>query len=270
MATNTPLFFRPTEISPELNQWLGFPTGMLAQRKMDPPIGLRIPDPWPEELTLFKDGTFGSPARGLIQRHAVFPVQEDLLQPILSLENGETVWGRSTLEPNVFYWNIPLGKDESDLVAQPQWVPMFGEGLRYAFRHSESLSGDAGDVFALALSAFADADFILRNEQGEPLPSQRAEGVLSSTTPLGPGIYQWSTADDQHIQARRAINLPVEESNLTPLEPESTTGSPLPELASADDWKALQEGVPLWPWLLAMAFLIAAAEQILTQKEART
>jgi hypothetical protein len=263
------LLFRPAEISPEMNEWLGLPVTSLRPERMDPPIGLRVPDPWPPLLGLFRNGNYGSPARGLISRHAANPVQDDLLEPVLSLENGETVWGRCLRAPAVYYWNLSLDPDDSDIAAQSEWVPMFGEGLLQAFRSSEAFSAAAGDLIPVPRDELPAETLSLRAFDGTEIPFTESEGLVRAQQPLDPGLYAWSDAVTGTPLTWRALHLPDAESDLRFLPPESSEGAPIGLLARADDWRAVSEGIALWPVLLALAFAFAAAEHFFTSREQR-
>ncbi len=260
-----PLILKPAELPPAAAEWLGLPAGRFAVQRMDPPIGLRMPDPWPAELALFREDSYGSPARGLVSRHAVFPIQEEALIPILSLENGETVWGRVRRVPEVQFWNLPLGADESDLAQQPQWVPMFGEALRHSFRTSERLSSPAGTHLPTPLDGFEAKGLELVTLNQDPVLSEKGAGLVQSQDPLPPGLYEWRRGEE--VLSMHAVLLPEAESHLTPMVPETQTGKELPKLETAEGWRELQEGIELWPWLLAAGLLIAAAEHALTQRK---
>lgn len=270
VESGRPLFFKPAEVTEAMSDWLGLPAGAWSPTRLDPPLALRVASPHPEALRLFEDGEFGNPERALVSRHAMRPLSETPLRPILSLENGDPVWAELPRVPGVTYWNLNLDPEENTLPARPEWVPMFGEALRHAFRASETLSATAGDLLPVSTRAFEPGALRLESLAGDPLEIQEADGAVSAAEPPPPGIYRWIENADGGIHALRAVNLPPSESRLASLPPETREGDAFPALEHAAQWTTQREGRPLWPWLLAAAFLIAALEHALTQREART
>lgn len=265
-----PLFIKPADLPPAVSDWLGLPAGAWNATRLDPPLALRAASPLPDVLRLFEGGDYGSPERALVSRHAMRPLPEHVVRPILSLENGDPVWGEIVAVPGVTYWNLDLDPEQNTLPARPEWVPMFGEAVRHAFRPSETLAAEAGDLLPLSTRDFEPGALRLETLEGDPVEIREADGAVSAADPPPPGLYRWIERAGDGVHALRAVNLPPSESRLATLPPETHAGAPLPALEHAGQWTTHREGRPLWPWLLAAAFLIAAIEHVLTQREART
>ena len=90
----------------------------------------------------------------------------------------------------------------------------------------------------------------IRVVSSSTLPLVAAGETWHSETAAEPGIYQWLvSAQPVHLSA---VNFPESESRLKPLEePPGAGGNTI--AASGSARAALDEGMPLWPWLVAAA-----------------
>ena len=80
-----------------------------------------------------------------------------------------------------------------------------------------------------------------------------------ASTPLElPGIYRW-LAGERRI-GYSAVNFPAGESDLQALTPDALARQAEAVVASGSRLRRLQEGTPLWPWLLLIAGLCLAVE----------
>jgi len=88
---------------------------------------------------------------------------------------------------------------------------------------------------------------------------QAAEHVLSGGIAERPGLYAWQAHDQ--TMAYSAVNFPVVESDLRTLTPaDLRSGSAALTLADGHSVRRLREGIPLWPYALAVALLLAITE----------
>ena len=264
------LMFRPEDPNPGMREWIGQVGAPGRATRLDPPGSLRVADPWPDLLALFEDGRFGSPARGLLFRHTPVELDPETHRPILQLESGEPVWARLTHLPAVYLWTPSLSPEESTLIAQTEWVPMFGEWLFGGRIPTGPAPAIAGDSLHGARADLPAANLTLTDFEGAELPIVSQEDVVRAREPLAPGIYIWRNADTGEPLAMRAVNLPPEESDLRTEDPEALTGEGMSALARAAELRTLREGRPLWPWLLLLAFLFAATEHAATLRAVRT
>jgi len=79
-----------------------------------------------------------------------------------------------------------------------------------------------------------------------------------SAAPATPGIHRWLVSDQAvHLTA---VNFPESESILNPLAAPPNLGPRSQAVASASRRAALDDGLPLWPWLVATAMLALMLE----------
>ena len=253
--------------------WLGLPadTAGSAWTRLDPPQGLRVPDPWPEALALFERGQHGSPARGEITRHLPYKLPADALNPILFLESGETVWGRFAHLPAVHWWNLSLSARDGSVAAQSAWIPMFGEWISGGRPAPAGLQDLAGGHVPVERAQLAAAELSLYDDADQAWPIVEANGVARSADPLPPGLYEWRSEPDGRVLALRALGLPAEEADLSTALPDADAlAEGMGPLARAADLRDLRGGRPLWPTLLALAFLVWLCEHAATAWAVRT
>lgn len=261
------LMIRPEGGTDAMLAWIGAEGRPPPPGRLDPPRGLRVPEPWPDLLRVFEDGRHGSPARALVYRHAAPPLPPDALEPLLTLDNGDPVWGRLTRVPSAYLWTLSLDPEDSNLAAQPEWVTLFGEWLFGARRPAFPPEQTAGTRLTTGRERLPAETPRLVSLEGDEIPHAESGNALSAAEPLPPGFYAWENPATREQLVLHAVNLPPEESDLRVAAPEvGGDGVPLSPLARASDLATLREGRPLWPWLLALALLVAAAEQIATGK----
>lgn len=262
------LMVRPGNATAAANAWLGLRASPGASARLEPARSLRVPEPWPDLLSLFADGRYGSPARGLVSRFAPLSPEPGAHEPLLLLESGEPIWLRHRERPSVFLWAVTLSPEDSTLSAQVEWVSLFGEWLFRARPSRVPAPADSGDVLLTPRGQLPAARPELVDPQGEILPLRVDENTVRAAGPLPPGFYRYRNADSGGTLQVRAVNLPAAESDLTARSPEELDGGGLTLLSRATDLNTLREGRPLWPLLVALAFLFALLEHLATLRGA--
>ncbi len=264
------LMIRPGTPNDAANAWLGLERAPGPETRLDPPSGLAVPEPWPDTLRLFRDGRHGSPARGLVHRHAPLQPLPDTHTPLLLLESGEPVWLRHRDHPTLFLWSLSLDFRHSTLAAQTEWIPLFGEWLFGSRPARYPAPADAGDHLAVSRAHLPAAHPELLDSQGTHWPLDIGDHTIRARDPLPPGLYRYRNADTGETLQLRAVNLPAAESDLTALPPEELESEGSALMTRAADLTPLREGRPLWPLLLALAFVFILLEQLVTLRTVRT
>ena len=127
------------------------------------------------------------------------------------------------------------------------------------------------DLFTLEPGAFpawspADpsqaATLTLADPDGKPVPLKQMPGpVWQSSQPAVPGIYSWQiSAQTVH---HTVVNFPESESDLRVLPELPTFGKGEKTSTSLARAAALDHGLPLWPWLVALALLVLLVEPLI-------
>jgi hypothetical protein len=101
------------------------------------------------------------------------------------------------------------------------------------------------------------------------LPVLSATGdTWKSETPAIPGIHRWLVSGQPvHLTA---VHFPESESRLRPLaNPPAADASTLAATGSAARRAALDQGLPLWPWLIAAALLFLLLEGVISSLKPR-
>lgn len=264
------LMIRPGPLPDTAAHWLGLQTAHAPETRLDPPLGLTIPDPWPDTLRLFRDGRHGSPARGLVHRHAPLQPLPDTHTPLLLLETGEPVWLRHRENPTLFLWALSLDPRHSTLAAQTEWIPLIGEWIFGSIPARGPAPAEAGDHLPLSRVHLPAARPELIDRHGTLHPLDIGEQTVRARDPLPPGLYRHRNADTGETLHLHAVNLPPAESDLTAQAPEALHSDGISLMARASELSTLREGRPLWPLLLALAFLFALLEQLATLRAVRT
>lgn len=158
-------------------------------------------------------------------------------------------------------WNMPVTTHYSRQGYSPLYLPVLAEQLLHARGTSEHPEPVAGqDYLQLTIPTGMSAeDICLRRGDGQPVPVEVTPHSIRSEAPVLPGVYRWFCGDELlHIEA---VNFPAEESELSSFQPEIEG-----VLMSADEaveGAELSVSQPLWPWLLAAAFIFFMLELIL-------
>ncbi len=164
----------------------------------------------------------------------------------------------------------------SDWPATPAFVQFLHQAAAYLFTAQQAaiVSGQAGDTFALAGSGRWQA-------KDGPNRGTAAVEVSGSVVPLAPGIYEFTHGSERTLFA---VNLPPEESDLTPWE----AGAPWTMLVGAIDADNkpakrianaggrtraaeldAEQRAPLWWWAVAAVAALLLAEMALANRTAR-
>ncbi|MFO1482560.1 MAG: BatA domain-containing protein [Verrucomicrobiaceae bacterium] len=220
---------------------------------------------------VFRSGEFGDPASGnlwsrlnlkLGDEHALLRFNDGV--PALAAQRVGKGW--------IVFWNIELDESTSDRVQQPSFLVLLGELLLH---HGESGAAAALRQFIPPQKLYwqpqqpVAADQVrLYDDAGEDIVistnAAQSPPVFSARDALPPGNYKWQL--DGQTAERASINFPADlESDLRTLDPASLgVGSSL-SLSAAAALAAQRDGLPLWPWCLAIAACALLLESLLAR-----
>lgn len=219
-------------------------------------------------FALFASGEFGNPLAGVTRQRVRLP--EALLGKAELLgrfsDGSPALLSFPTDGAPILLSGLPLDPATGDWTSRPTFLPAFAELILH------SRPKQKADPFAIepgALPSWSPADpsqastLTLAGPSGQTLPLEQKPGqTWYSPEPAVPGIYSWLVSGQQvHLTA---VNFPDSESDLRvlPEPPTFSSGSEKPRdsLARA---AALDHGLPLWPWLVALALLVLLIEPLL-------
>jgi len=218
-------------------------------------------------FALFASGEFGNPLAGVTRQRPRLPAGITGKGELLGrfADGTPAMLAFSTATAPIVVSNLSFDPAVSDWTSRPAFLPGFAELIL----HSRPKS--AADPFAIEPGTFpswAPADpsqaatLTLSSPAGKPLPLEQSAGqVWHSSQPAEPGIYSWLVSGQPVHHS--VVNFPESESDLRvmPEPPHFGKGSrPRESLARA---AALDHGLPLWPWLVALVLLVLLIEPLI-------
>ena len=235
------------------------------------PLALEVTDESALPFRLFASGDYGDIAATAIDARLTNPpVQESSNVWLRYDDEARTpaLWEtpRTGDSGTLIGWNMPVTPEGSNWQSRIEFLPFVGEillatrptpvGRLWEFApgdfvslHSPTLPVDSRLVLA---HANAEAD-------SEPACGNSAEllgggGVLfRADALLEPGVYVWED-EQKSLLGHAVVNFPPSESNLAPASTDqlaTMTEGQLVAMTGGDEARTLEEGVPMWPWLLA-------------------
>ncbi len=215
---------------------------------------------------IFHNNEFGQPAQGSFRQRFELPSEWEPFAIIhYSQDNIPAILLNSNFASPRLIWNLPFDPALSNWVTQEPFVTFMAELFLHVqsnnrFNSFEQLPGtpltwvlpdniDAQTVTLLPPSGKPWQTSLIHTKQGATLQSKK---------PAVPGIYQWRTGST--TVHTNFVNFPTTESDLRTLDP-----AELPQGESADKndilrAQALNQGIPIWHWLIAAVILLLIAE----------
>lgn len=235
---------------------------------VEKPKKLRVMAASADVFKAFAGGEFGDPARGnftgrfvpdgQIAGGEVLASYDDNVPALMRFRSGAS---------SFFLWNITVKREFSNYASRSGYLPLLGELLltsrgrsdapeagRYFVCGERILRRLDGDVPAAEV-VLKDADG--NRQETKELRSSRDISVVASGSPE-PGLYTWE--HQARMLGYAAVNFPVVESDLRTFavaELDKRGGTGVGE-GMTIQW--MRDGIPLWPWLLGLAALLALAE----------
>ncbi|MCW1885695.1 BatA and WFA domain-containing protein [Luteolibacter flavescens] len=210
---------------------------------------------------LFAGGEFGNPLGGRFrQRLRIAPSES--ATTIASFSDGKPALIEAKDRP-LLVSNLSLDPAASTWSREPAFLPAFAELLLHLMprQTAEAFTVEPGGVISWTNpSADTAATPVLESPDGSR-PEILANGATwQSPAPAVPGIHRWLVSDQPvHLIA---VPFPESESLLRPLDTPPSAG---PAVANSDIARraALDQGLPLWPWLIAAALLLLLTEGVI-------
>lgn len=165
---------------------------------------------------------------------------------------------------NLLIWNMPVTARYSRLGFSPMFLPLLAEQLfhaRSSTDDSELIAGRDYLLFEHPLGVEPSTVRLLA-EDGSELPVKAYAAQLQSEQPAMPGVYHWVAGDT--VLHTVAVNFPATESDLQTFTP--SVNAPVMEAQAAADSSAFTGRLPLWPWLLVLAFLFFLVELLICHR----
>jgi hypothetical protein len=232
------------------------------------PVGLETSDQgWEASPTtghaafkLFAGGEFGNPLGGRFrQRVRLAPTPQasilatfsDGKPALMEAQDRPLLWSNLSLDPSTSTWP-----------REPAFLPAFAEILLHLMprQASEAFTVEPGSTIAWTNPSADSAAMPVLEAPDGSRPEVHSNGATwQATAPAVPGIYRWLVSDQPvHLIA---VPFPESESLLRPLDAPPTAG---PAVASNDVTlrAALDQGLPLWPSLIAAALLFLLIEGV--------
>lgn len=245
----------------------------------DKPFTLKIAKKNDSLFSIFAKGEYGDPVAAVINKR--LEINSNVCgggDPVISYYDGTTALFRCDVNtPGEFYlWNITLNPQFSNFASRIQFVPLMAEFIlsRRKLTDLEHLAeyapGDSlvrkidftGSLKEISLLSPSNKTTTLKIK---PPRSENARNgdrllLLVSDPVTETGIYSWKYAGK-----------PVWFNSVNPVASESDLRS-IPEsllklhgtagIAGTGLINDLHKGVPLWPWLLGLALILALSESL--------
>lgn len=225
---------------------------------------------------VFRSGEFGDPAGGGVWSRLHLKAGDD--QTLLRYTDGVPALATQRVGKGwLVLWNIELDEKMSDRVQQPSFLVLLGELL---LQHGESAGASPLRQFIPPQNLFwqpqqpVAADQVrLHDDAGKEVPvahnAAQSPPVFTARDPQPQGNYKWQL--DGQTAERASINFPADaESDLRTLDPAALgVGSSL-SLSAAAALAAQRDGLPLWPWCVAVAAFALLLESLLACSSIRT
>lgn len=217
-------------------------------------------------FALFTSGEFGNPLAGVTRQRLRLPTSITGKGELLGrfADGTPALLAYSTAAAPIVVSNLSLDPATSDWASRPTFLPAFAELILHT---RPKVAADPFTIEPGSFPTWAPADpsqaatLTLADPAGRALPLEQMAGpVWRSSQHSVPGIYSWlvSSQPVHHSVA----NFPESESDLRVLpEPPAfgATAQPRDSLARA---AAMDHGLPLWPWLIALALLVLLIEPL--------
>jgi hypothetical protein len=211
---------------------------------------------------LFAGGEFGNPLGGRFTRRLrlttpatarVAAVFSDGKPALLEAGDRPILVSNLSLDPAASTWS-----------REPAFLPAIAELLLHLMprQAGESYSVEPGGLISWTNpAADASAVPVLAAPDGSQPELVASGDTWQSPAPAIPGIYRWLVSDQPvHLTA---VPFPASESLLRPLDAPPASG-PAVTRTDAARRAALDQGLPLWPWLIAAALLFLLLEGVVS------
>jgi hypothetical protein len=228
----------------------GMEQKVLARRTFTAPQSLVVRAPEDPVFSLFSQGAYGDPARGLFRTRLDIPPVPGI-EPLLAFPDGTPALA-SAPPHSIYIWNLDLGDDLTDWHQQAAFLPLFGE-LLLRQRGGSSSASYAVPGMGLRLDAPPGMPLAVEPVIGMSVPLEFTPpaGQAASVVPRSPGVFAWR--GNEALLGMHAVNLAPVESDLRALPPDGIQALSGQAVESGRMARDLREGIEWWPWLIALA-----------------
>jgi Aerotolerance regulator N-terminal/von Willebrand factor type A domain len=221
-------------------------------------------------FALFASGEFGNPLAGMTRQRLRLPSSIISKGEILGSFSDGTPALVSFPTPSapIILSSLPLDLAQGDWTTRATFLPGFAEMILHS---RPRISANPFAVEPGSFPAWSPADssqattLTLSDPTGKLLPLEQKTGVTGpiwrSSVPAVPGIYSWLVSG--LAVHHSVVNFPESESDLRVLPQLPSFGigqKPSDSLARS---AALDQGLPLWPWLVGLALLVLLVEPLI-------
>ncbi|MBU1693868.1 MAG: BatA and WFA domain-containing protein [Verrucomicrobia bacterium] len=208
---------------------------------------------------LFAGGEYGDPAGGLFRARWRLPEgAAESGETLLVYEDGLPALTRYRGGGNLFLWTLPLDPAFSDWAGHMEFLPFLGELLlsSRAIRDRGAATATPGEKLAWIVDReILASDITLQHESGMAIPvlaHRETSGTrVVSEDGVGTGVFTWNYEGEP--QQVTAVNFPPVESDLRTMTMKEIERQGDIALTAGRRARQLRDGLPLWPYLLALA-----------------
>lgn len=220
-----------------------------------------------QTFALFASGEFGNPLAGVTRQRVRLPASIAVKGELLGrfADGTPALLAFPTASAPIVLSSLSLDPATSDWASRPTFLPGFAELILHT---RPKVVADPFTIEPGSFPAWSPADpsqaatLTLADPAGKIMPLEQMAGpVWHSSQPAVPGIYSWLISGQPVHHS--VVNFPESESDLRVLPEPPTFGKgdqPRETLARA---AALDHGLPLWPWLIALALLVLLIEPLI-------
>lgn len=234
-------------------------TGEAAWEPLSAPQGTRIAAKEDRVFRLFAGGEYGDPAGGRFGARWRLPDGAAAGgEVLLEYDDGRPALVRYRRGGTLYVWTMPLDPGFSDWAGRVEFVPFLGELLlsSRALGEPRGLSAaPGGQLEWLVDREVLASDVTLQDESGaaHPLRALRESGGtrMLSDGAARVGLFTWR--HEGQPQQLTAVNFPPIESDLRTMSMNEVEQQGELALAAGRQARQLRDGLPLWPYLLALA-----------------
>ena len=217
-------------------------------------------------FSIFSDGAYGDPSRGLFSgRHKPNPDSLAGAELLMAYDDGVPALVRWNLGGKLFLWNIPLGQDTSDYARQPEFVTLLSEMILTSRSHPrdlavEFLPGDRPYWKMDNETPSVDVKLVGADGKDVLIEEKRSSSFKSLLAPPAsePGLLTWEMTGRK--LGYSIINFPPAESDLRTMSKNELEKKGTVSVETGASVRLLREGVKLWPILLVSIILLALLE----------
>jgi hypothetical protein len=270
LATKEMAALAPGEFSGKTNAKL------LMESAQGKPFATRLAAPKDKIFEIFANGRYGDPAdAALLQKLAPMDTFFKGEKKLVAFSDGGTALARCGFKNGgtLYLWNICLDPEKSNFAKRVQFVPFIAELILKERKKSPAelahiLERSPGErLFAPIDSAEAEHGTSLLTPTGKTLKTKLSIGrnaapssiAIVSEATSETGLYKWQF--DGKTIATAVVNFPSSESDLRTMTiKELGRCGDADTVASQENAVAARKGSSIWPFLLALAFLLAICE----------